>query len=85
MIDADACFESDEAFIDYDFEEVMYRWSKSDKKFYMKFYGERHEQGEANPKGKIFTDALMYGIQISREEYDRGRKSIYHPERNANL
>lgn len=85
MIDANACFNSDATFIDCDFEEVMYRWSKVDKKFYMKFYGERHERGEANSRGKAFTDALLYGVLISREEYYRGKESIYHPVRNANL
>lgn len=62
-----------DVYVDYPFEEVMYRWDHKAEKIYVKFYGE-NEKTEAIPHdNKLFNDALLSGHEITQEEYQNGK------------
>lgn len=59
-------------YLDDDFEEVMFRWDCVDKKQYRKFYGETQESSIPHDN-KLINNAMLYGKEISKEEYDAGK------------
>ena len=62
-------FAQRDIFIDYPFEEVMFRWDHVRQLVFRKFYG-KVESGEPVPHdNKLFNDALLYGNEISKEHY----------------
>ncbi|PAU66577.1 hypothetical protein BZL41_01035 [Pseudomonas sp. PIC25] len=60
-------------FIDYPFEEVMYRWDHRERKIYMKFYKENELPEPVPHENKLFNEALLYGLEITKEEYQQGK------------
>ncbi|WP_077929465.1 hypothetical protein [Wohlfahrtiimonas populi] len=65
---------TEDLYICYDFEEVMYRWSYIDRKQYQKFYnGPNNQEQEVPYNQRLFTDAIMYGEEITKEEYEQGK------------
>jgi len=66
-------FAHKDVYIDYSYEEVMYRWEHKDERIFVKFYGEE-EKTESTPyDNKLFNDALLSGREISKEEYLEGK------------
>ena len=65
-------FSNEDIFVDYDFEEVMFRWEHKTQSVYRKFYGELFEAAvdHTNP---LFFEALLAGIEIAEHEYHRGK------------
>ncbi|CCN72829.1 conserved hypothetical protein [Vibrio nigripulchritudo SFn118] len=63
--------DSKDVYIDYPFEEVMFRRMKSSL-IYKKFYGESESKNTVSSCNRLFNDALLYGVEISKEDYDRG-------------
>ena len=62
-----------DVYIDYPFEEVMFRRMKTDGSIYRKFYGEE-EYAESIPyDNKLFNDALLSGNEITQQEYMAGK------------
>ena len=59
-------------YIDYDFEEVTYRWDHLARKCYVKFYGKPEHPQPVPHDNRLHNDALRFGREISREEYERG-------------
>jgi hypothetical protein len=71
-IHKEAHFDDNDVFVDYDFEEVMFRWDHVGRKVFRKFYGQ-DESSEAIPSdNRLYNDALQFGDEITREEYARG-------------
>jgi hypothetical protein len=68
-------FAKGDLFIDYPFEDVMYRWDHLQKSIFVKFYGEPESPHAVPHDNRLFTDALLYGDEISREDYSRGKSS----------
>ncbi len=66
-------FRHQDIFIDYDFEQVMFRWDYIEKKIYRKFYGKAEDLSSVPHDNRLFNDALLNGSQISREEYMLGK------------
>lgn len=66
----DSFFDSDVIFLDYDFEDVMYRWDRANKLVYVKFYGEKEKEKPVPTSNRLFTDALRFGKKISQSEYE---------------
>lgn len=64
-------FADHDVFIEYDFEDVMFRWDSEDKKIYRKFKNEPGEQ-EVPHDNKLFNDATLYGDVITSEQYFSG-------------
>ena len=65
-------FAQRDIYIDYDFEEVTYRWDHKLKNVYVRFYGKPEKIEPIPQDNRLFNDALLYGCEITREEYERG-------------
>ncbi|HKU44145.1 MAG TPA: hypothetical protein VJR89_38555 [Polyangiales bacterium] len=59
--------------IDYPFEEVMFRWDHQQRQIYRKFYGEGEGPTPIPADNRLFNDALLYGDEITREQYRAGK------------
>ncbi|WP_203144032.1 hypothetical protein [Marinobacter mangrovi] len=62
-------FKNRDVFIDYPFEEVKFRWDRIKRKIFRRFYGEPENEIPVEPNGTLFNDALLYGDEITKEEY----------------
>lgn len=69
-------FDQQDIYVDYDFENVMFRWDCMEKKIYRKFYGKQESSEPVPHDNRLFNDALLYGSEISLTEYRRGK----HPK-----
>ncbi|WP_444921821.1 hypothetical protein ACJJID_05475 [Microbulbifer sp. CnH-101-G] len=59
-------------YIDYSFESVMFRRDKKTKNIYRKFYGKKEHPAPIPHTNRLFNDALLYGQEITKEEYLKG-------------
>jgi hypothetical protein len=66
-------FGQHDVFVDYPFEKVMFRWDHLTKKVYRKFYSESEFKTEIEPANNLFNQALMHGLEISQDEYLKGK------------
>ena len=67
-----------DVYIDYPFEEVMFRRMKKDGSIFRKFYGE-YESTESIPHdNRLYNDALLFGDEITQKEYEAG-KAVEQP------
>ncbi|MFL0798000.1 MAG: hypothetical protein K6L73_10990 [Cellvibrionaceae bacterium] len=64
-----------DVYIDYPFEDVMFKRMKDDGSIYRKFYGEEEFSEVISHDNKLYNEALLSGCEISREEYDLGKKA----------
>jgi hypothetical protein len=60
-------------YIDYPFEEVMFRWDSAGLVVYRKFYGEPEGDEHIPSDNRLFHDALSFGDEISRDVYVAGK------------
>lgn len=65
-------FVTRDIYIDYDFEEVTYRWDHQAKAVYLKFYGKPEKTDPVPQDNRLYVDALRFGREITKEEYERG-------------
>lgn len=65
-------FVTRDVYIDYDFEEVTYRWDHRAKAVYLKFYGKPEKADPIPQDNRLYVDALRFGREITKEEYERG-------------
>ncbi|WP_345860169.1 hypothetical protein [Shewanella algae] len=61
-------------YIDYPFEDVMFRRMKNDGAIYRKFYGEQESSEVISDDNRLFNEALLSGDEITKEEYEAGKK-----------
>ena len=61
-------------FIDYEFEEVMFRREYKSGNIYRKFYSEGEHTDPIPFDNRLYTDALRFGVKISEDEYSIGKK-----------
>lgn len=66
-------FRKQDIYIDHDFEEVMYKWNHKLKLIYVKFYGKEESPKPIHHDNKLFNDAILYGEQIIKEAYEKGK------------
>ncbi len=64
-----------EVFIDYPFEEVMFRHNHLDGAIYRKFYDENESQQPLSHDNQLFCDALLSGEEITQAEYLKGKST----------
>jgi hypothetical protein len=64
-------FDGRDVYIDYPFEEVMFRWEHQARKIYVCFYGERESSEPVPHDSRLLNDALRYGDEIDRLQYER--------------
>lgn len=60
-------------FIDYPYEEVMFRRMHQDGLIYRKFYGDLETAEPIEHTNKLFNDALLLGEEITKEQYLAGK------------
>ncbi|ABD82120.1 hypothetical protein [Saccharophagus degradans] len=61
-----------DVYIDYPFEEVMFRRMKKNGAIYRKFYGEKESTEVIHYQNKLYNEALLSGDEITQEEYEIG-------------
>ncbi|MBX9299416.1 hypothetical protein K5M33_05610 [Chromobacterium vaccinii] len=66
-------FNDRDIFADYPFEEVMYRWDHKKKLIFAKFYGDAESIQPIEHTNKLFNDALLFGDEITRQQYLEGK------------
>lgn len=66
-------FIHEDIYVDYPFENVMFRWSCSEKNIYRKFYGENEFIDPVPHDNKLFNNALCFGDEITKEVYLIGK------------
>ena len=66
-------FKHQDIYIDYDFEEVMFRWDHVAKRIYRKFYGKEEDTDPISHDNRLFNDSLLMGEKITEEEYLKGK------------
>lgn len=62
-------------FIDHDFEEVMFRYESSARRFFRKFYGESKEN-EVSYDNRLLNDAILFGEETDETTYRNGKQKI---------
>jgi hypothetical protein len=62
-----------DVYIDYPFEDVMFRWDHQTHRVFRKFYGE--QEVEIAASSALFHDAISAGDQISADLYAEGKLS----------
>lgn len=67
-------FNHENIYIDYDFEQVMFRWDHLERKRYKKFYGESEGNEIIPHDNRLYNDSLLYGDEITLEEYMKGKE-----------
>jgi len=67
-------FAKKDVYIDYPFEEAMYRWDHKTEKVYVKFYGEGEKTDPVPHDNRLFNEAILSGEEITQDEYTMGRK-----------
>jgi hypothetical protein len=65
-------FKERDIFIDYPFEEVMFRSDHLTGKIFQKFYGEDTET-EIHFSARLFNESLLSGNEITQTEYSHGK------------
>ena len=64
-----------DVYIDYPFEDVMFRRMKKNGDIYRKFYGEQESSDLIPHHNRLYNDALLSGDEITQEEYEIGKRS----------
>lgn len=72
VLDVSAKMQQGAVYVDYNYEEVMFRWDHMRETQYRKFYGEDFEI-EVPFNNRLYCDALLFGNEISAEEYRNGK------------
>jgi len=66
-------FGQEDIYVDYEFERVMFRWDFHEKKIYRKFYSEKEGAQPVPHDNRLYNDALLYGDEVTRDEYINGK------------
>jgi hypothetical protein len=67
-----SAFQAGDVYIDFPYEEVMFRYEKDTGKVFRKFYG-RTAEDEISRELKLYAEARIAGTQTTPDEYRRGR------------
>jgi len=66
-------FAKQDVYIEYAYENVMFRWDHVKSEIFVKFYN-KPEHNEVVPhNNNLFNEALLYGEEITREQYLQGK------------
>lgn len=65
-------FRDGDVFVDYPFEDVMFRYDHRTRRFFRKFYGESEEH-EVSHSNRLLNDAQRFGDETDAEHYDIGK------------
>jgi hypothetical protein len=70
-------FGREDIYVDYPFEEVMFRWDHTERKIYRQFYG-KVESGPVPHDNRLYNDALLYGEETTKDKYLNGKRRSAH-------
>lgn len=73
-----AAFQAGDLYIEYGFEEVLFRYEKQTARFFRKFYNESHEQ-EVPHDSKLLCEARCSGVLTTAERYFSGGAPVADP------
>jgi hypothetical protein len=59
-----------DVYIDYPFEDVMYRWDHKAKKACVKFYGKPEHKEPVPQDNRLLNEATSNGDEISQHQYE---------------
>lgn len=65
-------FQQGDVFIDYDYEEVMFRYEFTTRLFFRKFYGDSEEK-EVPYDNRLLNDAILGGTEVAAKTYQEGK------------
>ena len=65
-------FRQGDVFIDYDFEEVMFRYDFGTKRFFAKLYGKLQE-AEVPHDNRLLNEAIRFGDETDAKTYQTGK------------
>ena len=65
-------FRQGDVFIDYDFEDVLFRYDAGSRRFFRKFYGESKES-EVPHDNRLLNDAIRFGNETEAMSYHSGK------------
>ena len=65
-------FQQGDVFIDYDFEDVMFRYDFGSRRFFRRFYGDSHES-EVPHDNRLLNDAIRFGNETEAVAYRSGK------------
>ena len=63
-----------DVFIDYPFEDVLFRYEHGSRRFFRKFYGESNEK-EVPHDNRLLNEAISSGDEIDATNYHTGKAS----------
>ncbi|MBV7556151.1 hypothetical protein KW841_27755 [Pseudomonas sp. PDM28] len=66
-------FANEDFYVDYPYEEVTYRWDHHLKQIFVRFYGNEESSQPVPHDNRLYNEALRFGEEITRQDYDRGR------------
>lgn len=58
-----------DVYIEYEFEDVLFRRMHDTGLIFRKFYGEDEAENPIPYTNRLYNDALLYGEEITRNEY----------------
>ncbi|RDD80034.1 hypothetical protein DVJ77_19370 [Dyella tabacisoli] len=67
-------FAQRDIYIDYSFEEVMFRCDHVTGSIFRRFYGEGESAKPVPHDNHLFNHALLYGDEITSEQYEQGKE-----------
>ena len=62
-----------DVYIDYPYMRVMFRSDYASKNLYIRSYGKAEFPTPIGDDNEMFNEAVQYGVEISRDEYLRGK------------
>ena len=65
-------FQDRDIFLDYEFEDVMFRYQGAARRFFRKFYGESKES-EVSHDNRLLNDAMQFGKETDAQTYKQGK------------
>ncbi|WP_018267363.1 hypothetical protein [Methylosinus sp. LW4] len=68
-----ADFRDRDIYVDYPFEDVMFRFDSKTGSFFQKFYGAAHEAAVPHDN-RLLTEAILQGEEIDAAAYHAGKK-----------
>ncbi len=69
-------FRERDIYIDYDFEDVKFRWDHQKEKFYRKFYDELEEEIVSHDN-KLLNDAILSGRKLPKRNMKKAKSSNF--------
>jgi len=72
-VEKGANFVGRDVYIDYAYMRVMFRWDHVLEKIFVRHYGKAETMSPVRHDNHLFNDAILYGSEISRNEYLKGK------------